>query len=35
VRSILLKTGAANRTQAATLAVTRGWISDPVSAPWR
>src|SRR5580693_9437560 len=32
VRSILLKTGAANRTQAATLAVTRGWISDPVSA---
>jgi DNA-binding NarL/FixJ family response regulator len=35
VRSILLKTGAANRTQAATLAVTRGWISDPVSAPSR
>ena len=35
VRSILLKTGAANRTQAATLAVTRGWISDAVSAPWR
>jgi DNA-binding CsgD family transcriptional regulator len=35
VRSILLKTGAANRTQAATLAMTRGWISDPVSAPWR
>ena len=32
VRSILLKTGAANRTQAATLAVTRGWITDPVSA---
>jgi len=32
VRSILLKTGAANRTQAATLAVTRGWIDDPVSA---
>jgi DNA-binding CsgD family transcriptional regulator len=32
VRSILLKTGAANRTQAATLAMTRGWISDPVSA---
>jgi DNA-binding CsgD family transcriptional regulator len=35
VRSILLKTGTANRTQAATLAVTRGWISDPVSAPSR
>jgi DNA-binding CsgD family transcriptional regulator len=35
VRSILLKTGAANRTQAATLAVTRGWISDAVSAPRR
>ena len=35
VRSILLKTGAANRTQAATLAVTRGWISDPASAPSR
>jgi DNA-binding CsgD family transcriptional regulator len=33
VRSILLKTGAANRTQAALLAVSRGWISDPVSAP--
>ncbi len=32
VRSILLKTGAANRTQAATLAMTRGWIPDPVSA---
>ena len=35
VRSILLKTGAANRTQAATLAVSRGWISDPVPAPAR
>jgi len=35
VRSILLKTGAANRTQAATLAISRGWISDPVSAPAR
>jgi DNA-binding NarL/FixJ family response regulator len=33
VRSILLKTGAANRTQVAMLAVSRGWISDPVSAP--
>jgi DNA-binding NarL/FixJ family response regulator len=33
VRSILLKTGAANRTQVATLAVSRGWISDPLSAP--
>jgi len=31
VRSILLKTGAANRTQVAMLAVSRGWISDPVS----
>ena len=35
VRSILLKTGAANRTQVATLAMSRGWISDPVSAPAR
>jgi DNA-binding CsgD family transcriptional regulator len=35
VRSILLKTGAANRTQVAMLAVSRGWISDPVSAPLR
>ncbi len=35
VRSILLKTGAANRTQVAMLAVSRGWISDPVSAPAR
>ena len=33
VRSILLKTGAANRTQVAMLAVSRGWISDPVSSP--
>jgi len=33
VRSILLKTGAANRTQAALLAVSRGWISDQVSVP--
>ena len=31
VRSILLKTGAANRTQVAMLAVSRGWITDPVS----
>jgi DNA-binding CsgD family transcriptional regulator len=29
VRSILLKTGAANRTQAAMMAVSRGWIEDP------
>jgi DNA-binding NarL/FixJ family response regulator len=35
VRSILLKTGAANRTQVAMLAVSRGWIADPVSAPAR
>jgi DNA-binding CsgD family transcriptional regulator len=33
VRSILTKTGAANRTQVAMLAVSRGWISDPVSPP--
>jgi DNA-binding NarL/FixJ family response regulator len=33
VRSILLKTGAANRTQVAMLAVSRGWIPAPVSAP--
>ena len=33
VRSILLKTGAANRTQVAMLALSRGWISDPVTAP--
>ncbi len=30
VRSILLKTGSANRTQAAMMAVSRGWIEDPV-----
>jgi DNA-binding CsgD family transcriptional regulator len=30
VRSILLKTGAANRTQAAMMAASRGWIEDPV-----
>jgi len=30
VRSILLKTGAANRTQAAMMAVSRGWVEDPV-----
>ena len=35
VRSILLKTGTANRTQVAMLAVSRGWIPDPVSAPAR
>ena len=35
VRSILLKTGAANRTQVAMLAVSRGWIQDPASAPAR
>jgi DNA-binding CsgD family transcriptional regulator len=29
VRSILLKTGAANRTQAAMMAASRGWIEDP------
>jgi DNA-binding CsgD family transcriptional regulator len=29
VRSILLKTGAANRTQAAMMAASRGWIDDP------
>ena len=33
VRSILLKTGAANRTQVAMLALSRGWISDPVPGP--
>ena len=33
VRSILLKTGAANRTQVAMLALSRGWISDPVTGP--
>ncbi|HET9968567.1 MAG TPA: LuxR C-terminal-related transcriptional regulator [Streptosporangiaceae bacterium] len=35
VRSILLKTGAANRTQAAMMAVSRGWIEDPVPGPTR
>jgi DNA-binding CsgD family transcriptional regulator len=36
VRSILLKTGAANRTQAAMMAVSQGWIEDPVpGAPSR
>ncbi len=34
VRSILLKTGAANRTQVATLALSRGWVADP-AAPLR
>jgi len=29
VRSILLKTGAANRTQAAMMAVSRGWVDGP------
>jgi len=33
VRSILLKTGAANRTQAAMMAASRGWIEDPVPGP--
>lgn len=35
VRSILLKTGTVNRTQVAMLAVSRGWISDPATAPAR
>jgi len=35
VRSILLKTGAANRTQAAMMAVSRGWIEDPLPGPAR
>ncbi len=35
VRSILLKTGAANRTQAAMMAASRGWIEDPVPGPAR
>jgi DNA-binding CsgD family transcriptional regulator len=35
VRSILLKTGAANRTQAAMMAVSRGWVEDPVPGPAR
>jgi DNA-binding CsgD family transcriptional regulator len=35
VRSILLKTGAANRTQAAMMAASRGWIEDPVRGPAR
>ena len=28
VRSILLKTGAVNRTQAAMMALSRGWLDD-------
>ena len=32
VRSILTKTGAANRTQAAMLAVSRGWLDNPSRA---
>jgi len=35
VRSILLKTGAANRTQAAMMAVSRGWVEDPALGPAR
>jgi DNA-binding CsgD family transcriptional regulator len=35
VRSILLKTGAANRTQAAMMAVSRGWVADPAPGPAR
>ena len=35
VRSILLKTGAANRTQAAMMAASQGWIEDPVPGPAR
>jgi DNA-binding CsgD family transcriptional regulator len=35
VRSILLKTGAANRTQAAMMAVSRGWVEDPAPGPAR
>jgi DNA-binding NarL/FixJ family response regulator len=31
VRSILLKTGAANRTQAAAMALSRRWLDDAVS----
>lgn len=29
VRSILTKTGAANRTQVAMMAVSRGWLATP------
>jgi DNA-binding CsgD family transcriptional regulator len=35
VRSILLKTGAANRTQAALMAVSQGWVDDPALGPAR
>jgi DNA-binding NarL/FixJ family response regulator len=35
VRSILLKTGAANRTQAAMMAASRGWIDDSSAGPAR
>jgi DNA-binding CsgD family transcriptional regulator len=35
VRSILLKTGAANRTQAAMMAMSRGWVEDPAPGPAR
>jgi DNA-binding CsgD family transcriptional regulator len=35
VRSILLKTGAANRTQAAMMAVSRRWVEDPAPGPAR
>jgi DNA-binding NarL/FixJ family response regulator len=31
VRSILLKTGAVNRTQAAAMALSRRWLDDAVS----
>jgi DNA-binding NarL/FixJ family response regulator len=33
VRSILIKTGAANRTQVAMMAVSRRWIDDRGQAP--
>ena len=35
VRSILIKTGAANRTQVAMMAVSRGWLEAPVPGPAR
>lgn len=35
VRSILVKTGTANRTQVAMMAVSRGWLSVPAGGPAR
>jgi DNA-binding CsgD family transcriptional regulator len=35
VRSILIKTGAANRTQVAMMAVSRGWLEAPETGPVR